>query len=72
MIRLVNGLGLGVNEKWGASGKSDVTGAAETHVRSGLTSKHALKERRGFGELARAREARGFEHHFRIQNIVHV
>src|SRR5205807_8255452 len=42
------------------------------HVRSRLTSKHVLKERRGVGEPARAREACGFEHYFRFQHLVHL
>ena len=65
-IRLANGLVLGVNDGWRASGENEVTGAAETHVRRGLASKHTLKERRGFGKPARVREARRFEHHIWI------
>jgi hypothetical protein len=53
------------------TGKSGIISFADTHVPSGLASEHTLKERRGFRDLARAREARGFEHHVRFQHVVH-
>src|SRR5712671_3835091 len=54
------------------SGRSDVTGRAECHIRRVLASEHALKKRRSFGEPARVSEARGFDHRVRIQHVIHV
>src|ERR1700720_1308031 len=52
--------------------RDDVTGGAECHIRPTLASEHTLKERRGFGEPARAGEVRGFDHLVRMQHVIHV
>src|SRR5260370_26821552 len=52
--------------------RNDVIGGAECHVRRGLASEHALKERRSFDEAAGAGEARGFDYLVRIQHVIHV
>jgi hypothetical protein len=71
-MRLRDRLRLRVDDWRIASGRSDGIGRVECHLRLGLASKHALKQRRGVGEPARAREARGFEHYVRIGHVIHV
>ena len=54
------------------SGRNDVNRGAEGLVLRGLGPEQALKERHGFGEPARAGEARGFGHLARIKHVIHV
>jgi len=63
------GLSRRVNNQRLPSGRDNVTADADFH---GLASEHALKECRGFGEPARASEARGFGHLVRIKHVIHV
>jgi len=69
-IRLV-GLSRRVNNQRLPSGRDNVTGDADFHVWRWLASQHALKECRGFGEPARASEARGFGHLVQIKHVIH-
>jgi hypothetical protein len=56
----------------GGSGRNDVTGSADCHIWRALGSEHTLKECRGFGEPARAGEARGFDHLVRTEHVIHL
>jgi hypothetical protein len=66
------GLSRRVNNQRLPSGRDNVTGYADFHVRRWLALEHALKEYRGFGEPARASEARGLSHLVRIKHVIHV
>ena len=69
-IRLLNGIGLRVNDgRFGL--KSDATGGTRWRVWRALAAKHALKERGGFDELARVREACGFANDVLVQHRLH-
>src|SRR5215207_6032189 len=69
-IRLLNIIGLRINDERFASCKSDATVATRWRVCT-LAAKHALKERGGLNELARAREACRLPNYVLVQHRLH-
>src|SRR5258708_24680032 len=70
-IRLLNSIGLRINDERFASCKSDTTAGSRWRVRRTLTAKHALKERGGLNEVARAREACRLPDYVLVQHRLH-
>src|SRR5882724_2389416 len=68
-IRLLNNIGLRINDERYC--KSDATAGTRRRVRRTLTAKHALKERGGLNELARAREACRLQNDVLVQHRLH-
>jgi hypothetical protein len=56
-----------IDERWLASGGSDVIGRTDCHSRIGLASKHALNQRCGFGKSACTCEEGCLKHH-----VIHI
>src|SRR5215468_3886821 len=69
-IRLLNMIGLGVDDWRLTFCKSGATGA-QCRVRCTLTTKHALEERGGLSESSCTREARGFANYVLVQHRLH-
>src|SRR5256884_8752273 len=70
-IRLLKGIALRVNDGRFASCKSDMTAGTRWCVCRTLTAKHALKERGGLDELARACEACRLPNDVLVQHRLH-
>src|SRR5579863_5466489 len=69
--RLLNRIGLGINDERFAPCESDATARTRLRVWLRLTAKHALKEGGGLNELARAREARRLPNDVLVQHRLH-
>ena len=72
LIGLLDVIGLRVDGGRLAAWQGDAPGGARCRVRRALAAEHALKERRGFGKLARMRQPRGFANCVLVQHRIYL